>query len=169
GGVRRRPDGVDDQARRPGEGLRQAAPRPWRRAGPLRRPVPLRDRRLLRDDLAGGVASRAMDQALLAELCEAPGAPGREVRGREELLGVMGSKPVHIMSEEERKRAPRLEDYFVDVGLPGERVRELVRPGDRVIRERTLARLGDLVTCKSLDNRAGLYVMIEAARALADH
>jgi tetrahedral aminopeptidase len=91
------------------------------------------------------------------------------VHGREELLGVMGSKPIHIMSEEERKRAPRLEDYFVDVGLPAERVRELVRPGDRVIRERTLARLGNLVTCKSLDNRAGLYVMIEAMRALSSH
>ena len=32
-----------------------------------------------------------------------------------------------------------------------------------------MARLGDLVTCKSLDNRAGLYVMIEAFRALGDH
>jgi endoglucanase len=91
------------------------------------------------------------------------------VHGREEILGVMGSKPIHIMSDDERKRAPRLEDYFVDVGLPAERVRELVRQGDPVIRERTMARLGDLVTCKSLDNRAGLYVMLEAMRALGDH
>jgi endoglucanase len=91
------------------------------------------------------------------------------VHGRQELLGVMGSKPIHIMSDEERKRPPRLEDYFVDVGLPGDRVKELVRQGDAVIREREMARLGDLVTCKSLDNRAGLYVMIQAVRALGDH
>ena len=37
-----------------------------------------------------------------------------------------------------------------------------MRPGDVVTRERTMARLGDLVTCKSLDNRAGVYVMIQA-------
>lgn len=91
------------------------------------------------------------------------------VHGREELLGVMGGKPVHLMSEEEKRKPPKLEDFFVDVGLPGERVAELVRPGDVITRERAMARLGDLVTCKSLDNRAGLYVMIEAMRALGGH
>lgn len=91
------------------------------------------------------------------------------VHGREDLLGVLGTKPVHLMSDEEKRKAPALDDYFVDVGLPVERVRELVRAGDVVTRERVMARLGDLVTCKSLDNRAGLYVMIEAFRALGDH
>jgi endoglucanase len=91
------------------------------------------------------------------------------VHGREDLLGVMGTKAVHLMSEEDRKRPPKLEDYFVDVGLPGDRVRELVRPGDVVTRERDITRLGDLVTGKSLDNRAGLYVMIQAMRALGEH
>ena len=91
------------------------------------------------------------------------------VHGREDLLGVLGTKAVHLMSDEEKRKAPALDDYFVDVGLPAERVRELVRAGDVVTRERAMARLGDLVTCKSLDNRAGLYVMIEAFRALSEH
>ena len=91
------------------------------------------------------------------------------VHGREDLLGVLGTKAVHLMSEEEKRKAPALDDYFVDLGLPAERVRELVRAGDVVTRERAMARLGDLVTCKSLDNRAGLYVMIEAFRALGEH
>lgn len=91
------------------------------------------------------------------------------VHGREDLLGVMGTKPVHILSDDERARLPALEDFSIDVGLPVDRVRELVRPGDPVTRERTMARLGDLVTCKSLDNRAGLYVMIEAMRQLSAH
>jgi endoglucanase len=91
------------------------------------------------------------------------------VHGREDLLGVLGGKAVHLMSDEEKKRAPKLDDYYVDVGLPADRVRELVRPGDVVTRERALARLGDLLTCKSLDNRAGLYVMIQAMKALGDH
>ncbi|HMM48247.1 MAG TPA: M42 family metallopeptidase [Miltoncostaeaceae bacterium] len=91
------------------------------------------------------------------------------VHGREDLLGVFGSRPVHIMTDEEKKQPPKLEDFFVDVGLPAERVRELVRRGDVVTRERGLTRLGDLLTGKSLDNRAGLYVMIEAMRALGEH
>jgi tetrahedral aminopeptidase len=91
------------------------------------------------------------------------------VHGREDLLGVMGAKPIHIMSDEERKRLPKPDDHFIDVGLPADRVRELVRKGDTVTRERTLERLGDLVTCKSLDNRAGLYVMLSALRALGEH
>jgi len=91
------------------------------------------------------------------------------VHGREDLLGVMGSKPVHLMSDEDKRRAPKLEDFFVDVGLPAERARELVRAGDAVTRERATARVGDLVTGKSLDNRAGVYVMIEAVRTLGEH
>lgn len=91
------------------------------------------------------------------------------VHGREDVLGVLGTKAVHLMSDEEKRRPPKLDDYFVDVGLPAERVRELVRPGDVVTRERAMARLGDLVTCKSLDNRAGLYVMVKAFQALAEH
>lgn len=91
------------------------------------------------------------------------------VHGREDLLGVMGSKPIHIMSDEDKKRLPKADDFYVDTGLPVARVRELVRKGDPVTRERTLARLGDLITCKSLDNRAGLYVMIQAMKRLGDH
>jgi tetrahedral aminopeptidase len=91
------------------------------------------------------------------------------VHGTEDLLGVMGAKPIHIMSDEERKRLPTPDDHFIDVGLPADRVRAIVRKGDAVTRERTLSRLGDLVTCKSLDNRAGLYVMLRALRQLGDH
>lgn len=91
------------------------------------------------------------------------------VHGREDLLGVMGAKPIHIMSPEERKALPKPDDHYIDVGLPADEVREIVRKGDPVTRERTLARLGNLVTCKSLDNRAGLYVMIQAMRQLGDH
>lgn len=91
------------------------------------------------------------------------------VHGREDLLGVMGTTAVHLMSDDDRKRPPKLEDFYIDVGLPAERVRELVRLGDVVTRERELARLGNLVTSKSLDNRAGLYVLIEAMRVLGPH
>jgi endoglucanase len=87
------------------------------------------------------------------------------VRGREDLEGVVGTTPVHLLDEDARKKVPALTDLAVDVGLPGERVRELVRPGDTITRIRRLRRLGDLVTGKSLDDRVGVFVMIEALRA----
>jgi endoglucanase len=87
------------------------------------------------------------------------------VEGREDVEGIVGTTPVHLLDEADRKKAPRLEDLAIDTGLPGERVRELVRPGDVVTRLRPLRRLGDLVTGKSLDDRTGVYVMLEALRA----
>ena len=63
------------------------------------------------------------------------------VHGREDVIGVMGSKPIHIMSPEERNKAPRLEDYFIDLGMPVEQVREVVAVGDPITRERELVEM----------------------------
>ena len=88
------------------------------------------------------------------------------VHGREDLPGVMGSKPIHIMSEEERKKPPRIEDYFIDLGRPKAEVEKLVTVGDPVTRERELVEMGDCVNVKSLDNRASVFVLLEALRSL---
>jgi endoglucanase len=87
------------------------------------------------------------------------------VHGREDLEGIVGTTPVHLLDKEARRKVPEVSDLAVDVGLPAERVRELVRPGDVVTRVRDLRRLGDLVTGKGLDDRVGVLVMIEALRA----
>jgi endoglucanase len=87
------------------------------------------------------------------------------VHGREDLLGVVGTTAVHLLDEAARNKVPKLEDLAIDTGLPADRVRELVRPGDTATRVRTLEPLGDLVTGKSLDDRVGLFVMLEALRA----
>ncbi len=86
------------------------------------------------------------------------------VHGREDIPGVVGTTPVHLLDDAARQKVPRIEDLAVDTGLPAERVRELVRTGDVVTRSRTLDPLGDLLTGKSLDNRVGLFVMLEALR-----
>ena len=88
------------------------------------------------------------------------------VHGREDLVGVMGSKPIHIMTDEERKKPPRIEDYFIDLGRPKAEVEKLVAVGDPVTRERALVEMGDCVNVKSLDNRASVFVLLEALRAL---
>ena len=87
------------------------------------------------------------------------------VHGRQDLPGIVGTTPVHLLDEAARQKAPKIEELAVDTGLPAERVRELVRQGDVVTRTRTLEDLGELVTGKSLDDRVGLFVMLEAMHA----
>ncbi len=87
------------------------------------------------------------------------------VHGREDLIGVMGSKPIHVMTEADRAKPPKLEDFFIDVGLPGDKVRELVRVGDVVTREREVIKMGDVYNGKSFDNRVGCFIMIEGLKA----
>ena len=87
------------------------------------------------------------------------------VHGREDVEGVVGLTPVHLLDQKDRAKALEVTDLAIDVGLPAERVRELVRPGDVATRIRALRPLGELVTGKALDDRVGVFVMIEALRA----
>ena len=86
------------------------------------------------------------------------------VFGKKKLRGVIGSKPIHIMKEEERKKPATIDEIFIDLGLPGKQVKKLVEPGDPVVLEQSYAEIGDTVCCKALDDRVGVYVMIESLK-----
>lgn len=88
------------------------------------------------------------------------------VHGKEDLIGVMGSKPIHLMTPEERNKAPQIQDYFIDLGLPKAKVNKLVTVGDPVTRQRELIEMGNCVNCKSIDNRVSVFILIEALRKL---
>ncbi|HET7037468.1 MAG TPA: M42 family metallopeptidase [Thermomicrobiaceae bacterium] len=64
---------------------------------------------------------------------------------------------------------PRQDEFFVDLGLPAEAVREAVRVGDFVTMDRGFERAGDCYLSKAIDDRVGLLVMLEALRALRGH
>jgi endoglucanase len=88
------------------------------------------------------------------------------IHGRKNLMGVMGSKPVHIMSPDEKTKTVKLSDFFIDTGLPKKEVDKLVAVGDFVTRFSPLIELGECVNVKSLDNRASVFVLIETLREL---
>ena len=88
------------------------------------------------------------------------------VHGRKDIMGVMGCKPIHIMTEEERTKAPKLNDYFIDTGYSKEELSKHVSIGDTITRERALIELGDCINSKSLDNRVSVFMLIETLRAL---
>jgi endoglucanase len=79
----------------------------------------------------------------------------------------MGSKPIHVMSPEERNAIPKLQDYFIDLGMPKDEVEKYIAVGDPITRERELIELGNCVNGKSLDNRISVYILIEVLRNIS--
>ncbi len=90
------------------------------------------------------------------------------IHGKQDLVGVMGSKPIHVMTPEERKKTPETTDYFIDLGMKADQVRELVQVGNPITRERELIEMGDCVNCKSIDNRVSVFILMETLRQLGE-
>jgi len=88
------------------------------------------------------------------------------IHGRKDVMGVFGSKPVHIMSPEERKKHIQIQDFYIETGYPFEKVNELISIGDPITRFQPLIEMGDCVNCKSLDNRVSVYILIEVLKTL---
>ncbi|MEL6533767.1 MAG: M42 family metallopeptidase [Bacteroidota bacterium] len=90
------------------------------------------------------------------------------IHGKEDVIGVMGTKPIHVMSPEERTKMPKTTDFYIDMGMGKEEVEKIVSVGDPITRERDLIEMGECVNSKSIDNRVSVFILIEALRALKD-
>jgi putative aminopeptidase FrvX len=77
-------------------------------------------------------------------------------------------KPPHIAGDEANK-VPKVDEFFVDLGMPADEVKEKVRVGDYAVMDRTLEKVGSNFVGKAMDDRVGVFVMYEALRALGDH
>lgn len=76
-------------------------------------------------------------------------------------------KPPHL-TRGTKQDPPKVEDFFVDLGLPADEVKEQVRLGDYVTMDRTLEKVGGNYMGKAMDDRIGVFVMLEALRKLSD-
>lgn len=88
------------------------------------------------------------------------------VHGKKDVIGVMASKPIHVMSPAERDKPARISDFFIDTGLEAKEVKKLVRIGNPITREREFIEMGKCVNGKSLDNRLAVFILIETLRQL---
>ena len=89
------------------------------------------------------------------------------VFGREPLLGIVGAKAPHLQSEEESQKNYKREDLHIDLGLPVERVRELVQVGDLVMLEARFTKLQNgRVATKTADDRACVAILLKAMQLL---
>ncbi|MFT7613412.1 MAG: putative aminopeptidase FrvX [Parvicellaceae bacterium] len=90
------------------------------------------------------------------------------VHGKKDLIGVMSSKPIHVMTPEERNKLPKHSDYFIDLGMKKAEVEKYIEIGNPVTRQRDLIEMGSCVNSKSLDNRLAVFILIEMLRELKD-
>ena len=79
---------------------------------------------------------------------------------------VISRKPIHLLSEEERRQVVKHKDMWLDIGAANkEEAQEVVRIGDAVTLELGFqAMRNNLANAPGMDNRTGVWVVIEALR-----
>jgi putative aminopeptidase FrvX len=82
------------------------------------------------------------------------------------LSGVMSRKPIHLLTEEERKTVPKMKDLWIDIGAKDKADAEsVVRIGDAVTFELKYQPLRNgLAASVAMDDKIGLWVVLEAFR-----
>lgn len=89
------------------------------------------------------------------------------IHGRQQVMGIIAAKSNAIQAPDEAEKILPLGELMIDTGLPVEQVRILIRVGDRAtIRREAIDLMGDCVTGKALDDRAGIAVMYACAQEL---
>jgi tetrahedral aminopeptidase len=79
------------------------------------------------------------------------------VHGRQDLVGIIGSRPPHVLPANERDKPIPYDKLLIDVGLSPDELPKLVRVGDLITMKSSLTELkGGLAAGKALDNRASV-------------
>ena len=83
--------------------------------------------------------------------------------GDREIPGVIGTRPIHLLTEEERKEYAKIEDMRIDIGAKSrEEAEKLVCPGDIATFIGPWRELGeDSILAKAIDDRAGCALLLD--------
>ena len=98
-------------------------------------------------------------------------APAQRVKvyGKRTLPGVIVSTPPHLLPKDGDNKVLPIDKLTVDCGLPYDEIKELVRPGDRILTDYPLLPLaGTRVSAPYLDNCAGVAAALKAAEIIKE-
>jgi len=85
--------------------------------------------------------------------------------GPDRVPGVIGIKPIHLLTGEEGEKVPKLENLVVDIGAKSkDEARKLAPLGTYVTFATQFHELGPTVSGKAFDDRAGCAVLVELLR-----
>jgi endoglucanase len=85
------------------------------------------------------------------------------------IAGIIARKPIHLLTDDERKQVVKLKDLWIDIGAKDkEDATKLVRIGDPVTMDLGFRpMLNNMASATAMDDKCGLWVVIEAARRAA--
>lgn len=83
--------------------------------------------------------------------------------------GIIARKPIHLLTEDERRQVPKMKDVWLDIGAKNrDEAAELVRIGDAITPELTHGKLRNGYRYSpAMDDKCGLWVVLEAFRRAA--
>lgn len=86
-----------------------------------------------------------------------------------EVVGVIGKKPIHLMEGDEREKASKIRDLWIDIGARTRaEAAERVRVGTVGVIDAQLQELPNgRIVSRSIDNRIGAFTVLEALRLLS--
>jgi len=92
--------------------------------------------------------------------------PGKRVLvGKEAIPGVIGLKPIHLLTPEEGKQVVKVEQLHLDIGAKSkEEAQGVVKVGDVAVFATQAQLLGRVLMGKALDDRAGCAVLAELVK-----
>lgn len=91
---------------------------------------------------------------------------GDKAKTGQVLRGVIGRKPIHLIDVDDRKNVTKMEQLFIDVGLEGKKLKELVRIGDAITYGVGFEEFGDgFAVARSFDDKLGVWI---ASRVLEE-
>ena len=98
---------------------------------------------------------------------------GQRIRllGRDgNVMGVVGKKPIHLMKTDDREKASKITDMWIDIGAAGRaEAEQLVSVGDPgVIDAPTMEMPNGRLVSRSIDDRIGAFTVLEALRRYAE-
>ena len=86
----------------------------------------------------------------------------------EELLGIIGKKPIHLIDPDERNKNIEIHTLWVDTGLTTEEVKKKVAIGDVIAWKSNMIYLSDKrISSKGLDDKAGVYIISQVLKRLS--
>ena len=89
------------------------------------------------------------------------------IHGKRKIDGIIGIKPPHLMSDVEKEKSVTIESLLIDTGYSTEKLQEIVNVGDYITLKRDFYELlNNNVTCKAIDDRAGIVAMYVCCKEL---
>ena len=85
-------------------------------------------------------------------------------------VGVVGMKPVHLLSADEKKSLPKADSLYIDIGAASkEEAEALISVGDTAVFYSKPTDMGDTLLARGIDDRAGVAVLIKLLQSEAEY